>query len=74
MNEKEFNKERDRLLQKMEDCSKNKDLMGGLLAYEEFVCLMSTKSQNGYWNPKYGNRIICSAEDAEYLKKLWNQK
>ena len=55
MNEIEFNKKRDELLSNIGKC---KTFQDKLLAYSNFENFMCTKSENGYWNPKYRNTYI----------------
>lgn len=50
MNEIEFNKKRDKLLSNIAKC---KTFQEKFLAYCKFEHFMCTKSENGYWNPKY---------------------
>ena len=55
MNEIEFNKKRNELINNISKCETFQDK---LLAYYKFEHFMCTKSENGYWNPKYRNKYI----------------
>ena len=67
MTEREFNKERDRLIHKMSYGT----FLERMTAYDEFVKFMETKSQNSHWNPRY-NAIYVGEKTAKQLKKLFN--
>ena len=65
MTEKEFNKERDRLIHKMSYGS----LLERITAYGEFVKFMETNSENTHWNTKY-TCLYVGEKTAKQLKKL----
>ena len=66
MTEREFNKERDRLIHKMSYGT----LEERMTAYNEFVKFMETKSKNSRWNPKY-NAIYVGEKLAKILKEKY---
>ena len=68
MTEREFNEERDRLIQKMSYGS----YLERMTFYDEFVKFMETKSKNSHWNPRY-KAIYVGEKIAKRLKELdWN--
>ena len=67
MTEKEFNKEKDRLIHKMSYGT----LEERMIAYNEFVKFMETNSKNTHWNPKY-TCLYVGEKTAKQLKKLFN--
>ena len=70
MNEKTFNKKKEELLTNID---KAKTLEEKLFAYSNFTNFMSTKSHNGYWNPKYRkNRVILLPNGTKIPWELYN--
>lgn len=67
MTEKEFNKERDKLIHKMSYGT----LEERMTAYDEFVKFMQTNSKNSHWNPKY-TCLYVGEKTAKQLRKILN--
>lgn len=55
MTEEEFNKQRDQLVENIQNAE---TLIDKIYEYDKFVHFMQTKSRNAYWNPEERNKRV----------------